>query len=145
MYRPFGNIFLSCLLQFLLFGFPYGNIPCAAVINCSTCILISALPSEKVIFEREISYHALNIGVRISKGDLTTMLEQYDDLLSISDTREILNIGRNAVYDLLNRGEISAFRIGRNWKIPKEAVIEYIRQWKTASSVTTHKRGTGAR
>ena len=73
------------------------------------------------------------------------MLEQYDDLLSISDTREILNIGRNAVYDLLNRGEISAFRIGRNWKIPKEAVIEYIGQWKTVAPTKVHKRGSGAR
>ena len=59
------------------------------------------------------------------------MLEQYDPLLTISDLREILNIGRNAVYDLLNQGAIPAFRIGRNWKIPKEAVIFYLRQWKS--------------
>lgn len=72
------------------------------------------------------------------------MLEQYDDLLSISDLREILNIGRNAVYTLLNSGEIHAFRIGRNWKIPKEAVIEYISQWKMYTN-TTGNRTTGAR
>lgn len=58
------------------------------------------------------------------------MLEQYDDLITISDLREILNIGRNAAYDLLNQGAIPAFRIGRNWKIPKDAVIFYLSQWQ---------------
>ncbi|MBD5168933.1 MAG: helix-turn-helix domain-containing protein [Oscillibacter sp.] len=56
------------------------------------------------------------------------MLEQYDDLITISELREILNIGRNAAYDLLNQGAIPAFRIGRNWKIPKDAVIFYLSQ-----------------
>lgn len=62
------------------------------------------------------------------------MLEQYDPLLTITDLREILNIGRNAAYDLLNDGVIPAFRIGRNWKIPKEAVVYYLSQWKTQCS-----------
>lgn len=58
------------------------------------------------------------------------MLEQYDPLLTITDLREILNIGRNAAYDLLNQGTIPAFRIGRNWKIPKDAVIFYLNRWR---------------
>lgn len=58
------------------------------------------------------------------------MLEQYEELLTIAELREVLNIGRNAAYDLLNRGEIPAFRIGRNWKIPKDAVALYINQWR---------------
>lgn len=58
------------------------------------------------------------------------MLEEYGPLLTITDLREILDIGRNAVYDLLNQGAIPAFRIGRNWKIPKDAVIFYLNQWK---------------
>lgn len=62
------------------------------------------------------------------------MLEQYDEVLGIHDLREILNVGRNAVYDLLNQGEIPAFRIGRNWKIPKEAVIAYLNRWQTTTS-----------
>lgn len=58
------------------------------------------------------------------------MLEEYDALLSIQELRDILPIGRNAVYDLLNDGTIPAFRIGRNWKIPRESVEAYIGQWK---------------
>lgn len=62
------------------------------------------------------------------------MLEQYEDVLTIEDLREILNIGRGAVYDLLNRGVIPALRIGRNWKIPKAAVIEYLNSWRKCCS-----------
>ena len=58
------------------------------------------------------------------------MLEEYDALLSIQELRDILHIGRNAAYDLLNDGTIPAFRIGRNWKIPRESVEAYIGQWK---------------
>lgn len=49
------------------------------------------------------------------------------DLISIDDLCEILFIGKNAAYHLLNTGEIKAFRIGRNWKIPRLSVINYIR------------------
>lgn len=73
-----------------------------------------------------------NKKVNNRKGDIQIMLDQYEALLTISDLREILNIGRNAVYDLLNQGAIPAFRIGRNWKIPKEAVIFYLSQWKSS-------------
>ncbi len=62
------------------------------------------------------------------------MLEQYEDVLTIEDLKEILNIGRGSVYDLLNRGVIPALRIGRNWKIPKSAVIEYLNSCKDSYS-----------
>lgn len=77
-------------------------------------------------------YGKHNKRVKQQKGDVLIMLEQYDPLLTISDLREILSIGRNAAYDLLNQGAIPAFRIGRNWKIPKDAVIFYLDQWRGA-------------
>lgn len=58
------------------------------------------------------------------------MLEQYNEVLSIGELQEILKIGRNAAYELLNNGSVKAFKIGRNLKIPKESVIHYIEQWK---------------
>ena len=76
-----------------------------------------------------------NKEVNHRKGDIQVMLDQYEALLTISDLREILNIGRNAVYDLLNQGAIPAFRIGRAWKIPKEAVIFYLNQWKSSQQI----------
>lgn len=57
-------------------------------------------------------------------------LEQCSDVLTVGELCEILGIGYNAAYDLLNQNIIPAFRIGRRWKIPKEAVRSYIGQWR---------------
>lgn len=54
------------------------------------------------------------------------MLENYDDILTIEDVSIILGIGKNWVYRLLTEKKIAAFKIGRNWKIPKQSVINYI-------------------
>lgn len=54
------------------------------------------------------------------------MLNEYEDLLTITDLCSSLNIGKNAAYTLLNDNKIKAFRIGRVWKIPRISVEEYI-------------------
>lgn len=56
------------------------------------------------------------------------MLEQYNDVLTIEELCEILKIGRNRAYELLENGEIKGFRLGRPWKIPKISVEEYLKQ-----------------
>lgn len=54
------------------------------------------------------------------------MLEQYQDILSVLDVAEALFIGKNRVYELLEKKELKGFRIGRVWKIPRDALQEYI-------------------
>ena len=54
------------------------------------------------------------------------MGNEIEDLITLDELCEILNIGRNAAYSLLNSHEIKAFRIGGCWKIPRCAVTEYI-------------------
>lgn len=54
------------------------------------------------------------------------MLEQYQDILSVFDVAEALFIGKNRVYELLEKKELKGFRIGRVWKIPRDALQEYI-------------------
>lgn len=48
------------------------------------------------------------------------------DLLTVDELCEILSIGHNAAYSLLNQGKIKAFKIGRIWKISRLAVFDYI-------------------
>ncbi len=55
------------------------------------------------------------------------MLEQYNDILSVEELCELLHVGRNRIYQLLQSGELKGFRLGKTWKIPKIAVEEYIR------------------
>ncbi len=55
------------------------------------------------------------------------MLEQYDDLLTAEEACEALRMGKNALYSLLNEHKLKAYRNGRVWRIPRQAVEEYIR------------------
>lgn len=54
------------------------------------------------------------------------MLNQYNDIMSATDIAEVLCIGKNRVYELLENKSLKGFRIGRVWKIPKESLQEYI-------------------
>lgn len=54
------------------------------------------------------------------------MFNQYQDIMTVFDVAEALLIGKNRVYELLEKGELKGFRIGRVWKIPKRNVEAYI-------------------
>ena len=54
------------------------------------------------------------------------MLDQHQDIITIPELCEILMIGKNRAYELLQVGAIRGFKIGRIWKIPREAVEEFI-------------------
>ena len=55
------------------------------------------------------------------------MLESFDDVMTVDETAEALRIGKNALYALLENKQLRGYRNGRVWRIPKEAVIEFIR------------------
>ena len=54
------------------------------------------------------------------------MFEQYPDILSVEEACEALRVGYNAMYELLNSGKVKAYKNGRIWSIPKEALKKYI-------------------
>jgi len=58
---------------------------------------------------------------------------KYPSIIEVEDLCEILSIGRNTAYDLLRTKRIKAFRIGRKWKIPINAVKEYIGYGQSSS------------
>lgn len=47
-------------------------------------------------------------------------------IMEINGLCEMLDIGKNTAYQLLNDQEIDAFKVGTVWKIPKKSVEEYI-------------------
>lgn len=54
------------------------------------------------------------------------MLGQYNDVMTVLEAAEALCIGKNRVYELLDKGELKGFKIGRVWKIPKAGIEKYI-------------------
>ena len=60
---------------------------------------------------------------------MNTKYCSFDELplaLSVEDLMPILNIGRNTAYELVRSGQIRSIRIGRQLRIPKDAVQEYL-------------------
>ena len=50
------------------------------------------------------------------------------DFLTVDEVCELLKIGHNAAYRMLNTGELKAIRNGRVWRIPKQAIIEFTKE-----------------
>ena len=44
-------------------------------------------------------------------------LEKYPDVLNFKQVQEILHIGKNLLLDLLNSGELPAFKVGKLWRV----------------------------
>lgn len=54
------------------------------------------------------------------------MLDNYNDVLTVKELKEVLRIGFNKVYELLKDGKIKSLRVGNKIIIPKSAVLEYL-------------------
>ncbi len=54
------------------------------------------------------------------------MFAGCNEILTVNEAMDLLCIGKNTIYSLLNSGELQGFRIGRTWKIPREALVSYI-------------------
>ena len=64
-------------------------------------------------------------------GALGTEYRSFDDLsltLRVEDLMPILGIGRNTAYELVRSRQIRSIRIGRQIRIPKDAVLEYLQK-----------------
>ena len=60
-----------------------------------------------------------------------TEYRSFDDLpltLRVEDLMSILGIGRNTAYELVRSGQIRNIRIGRQIRIPKDAILEYLQK-----------------
>ena len=67
-------------------------------------------------------------------------LEDTMTLLTVEDAANILMVGKNRIYELLNQGKIKGMRIGKStWRIPKISIYQYI-QTQSALYVQHVKR-----
>jgi len=60
---------------------------------------------------------------------METKFRSFDDLplvLRVEDLMPVLDIGRNAAYELIRCGQIRSVRVGRQIRVPKDAVAEFL-------------------
>ena len=60
--------------------------------------------------------------------------DQYDgeeeienEYLTPQEIMNLLFIGRNTFYKLVNSGELPAFRVGKLWRVSRKALVNYIK------------------
>ena len=56
-------------------------------------------------------------------------------MLTLAETAERLNVSRVTVWRLVKAQQIRANRIGRSWRVPDDAVEEYLQRTTTGPSV----------
>lgn len=54
------------------------------------------------------------------------MFTEYPDVVDVSTLAEMLQISRKAAYMLLGDGSIKHRKIGRIYRIPKNAIIDFL-------------------
>lgn len=54
------------------------------------------------------------------------MFESYDDILTIEEVAELLRIGMTQAYRIVRSGSLKGYKEGKDWKIPKQALINYV-------------------
>ena len=60
---------------------------------------------------------------------MNTKYRSFDELpltLRVEDLMPILDIGRNTAYELVRCGTIRSIRIGKQLRMPKDALVEYL-------------------
>jgi excisionase family DNA binding protein len=55
-------------------------------------------------------------------GELTSMR-----FLVVAEVAEIMRVSRMTVYRLVHAGDLPAVRVGRSFRVPEQAVHEYLR------------------
>jgi excisionase family DNA binding protein len=55
-------------------------------------------------------------------------------LHSPDETAELLGCGRSYVFELIARGEIESFKVGRLRKVPREAIHDYIQRLRDGAA-----------
>ncbi len=61
------------------------------------------------------------------------MLEQYPDVLTVRQVMEILQLGRDSTYALIRCGKIPSVKVGRQIRVSKLAVLQFLRVQTKAS------------
>lgn len=59
---------------------------------------------------------------------LTTenIFTEYPNIVNTKQVQEMIGAGRNTVLKLLGSGEIQSIKIGKNYKVPKIYITDYL-------------------
>lgn len=48
------------------------------------------------------------------------------EYLTPPEVMKLLHIGKNSLYTILSTGQLKAFRVGKLWRISRNAILEFV-------------------
>ena len=57
-------------------------------------------------------------------------LEDLPLTLTVEEAGQILRVGRNTAYDLVRCGKLPSVRVGKQIRIPRQALLDYLSRQK---------------
>lgn len=49
-----------------------------------------------------------------------------NDILNLNETADYLRVSKQTVYNMIKDGRIKAYKVGREWKILRSDIVEYL-------------------
>jgi excisionase family DNA binding protein len=86
----------------------------------------------------ELGNAELNLGFDVERQPRTRQVEA--ELLRVTEAAEFLALSRTKVYEMAERGEIPAVKIGTAVRIPRRRLLEWIEAQTTGGGDLTGKR-----
>ncbi len=62
----------------------------------------------------------------VKGSDTLESFDGYPPILTVADVQEILGVGRSLAYRMINDEKIKSVRVGKNIRIPKLYLLEFI-------------------
>lgn len=56
----------------------------------------------------------------------TNIFNNYPDVVSIEELQDMLHIGRSTAYKLIKENTIKSIKVGKQYRIPKNNIINYL-------------------
>lgn len=64
----------------------------------------------------------------MTKKEYAKSLHSYSEALTVKEAAEILRVCTKTIYKIINSGELPAVKVGREMRIAKSNIIDYLRQ-----------------
>lgn len=55
------------------------------------------------------------------------MCKNIPEIMTFKECQDFLKVGKNTLLDLIHSRRIDAFKIGNRWKIPKESILDFVK------------------
>lgn len=67
-----------------------------------------------------------NIHATVAPESSRTMFRNFNDMVTVTELADMLKVGRNTAYELVRAGTVPSIKIGRQMRVSKQSVIDYI-------------------